>query len=107
MTTAMFAVEGLVCESCKAAVLDNVHALSGVTVATMDLVTGGGSPLLVSSGTKLGAGTVRDVVGQVGFGVRSPRGPAVPDGRGNLATAHRDSPPDREQVVSSMRGVRA
>ncbi len=69
MTTAMYAVEGMMCDSCMDAVLENVHSLSGVTVLAMDLVTGGQSPLLVTSGTKLGADAVRDAVGQVGFGV--------------------------------------
>ncbi len=69
MTTAMYAVEGMMCDSCMDAVLENVHSLSGVTVVAMDLVTGGRSPLLVTSGTKLGTDAVRDAVGQVGFGV--------------------------------------
>jgi len=50
----MYAVEGMMCDSCMDAVLENVHSLSGVTVVAMDLVTGGRSPLLVTSGTKLG-----------------------------------------------------
>jgi len=65
----MYAVEGVVCDSCVAAVVENVHSLSGVSVVTMDLVTGGRSPLLVTSGTKLGAEAVRDAVEQVGFDV--------------------------------------
>jgi len=69
----MYAVEGMICESCMVAVLENVHSLSGVTVAAMDLVTGGQSPLIVTSGTKLGAGAVRGAVEHVGFGVRPPR----------------------------------
>jgi copper chaperone len=73
MSTAMYAVEGMMCESCMTAVLENVHSLSGVTVATMDLVTGGQSPLIVTSGTKLEAGAVRDAVEHVGFGVLPPR----------------------------------
>ena len=73
MSTAMYAVEGMICESCLAAVLENVHSLSGVTVAAMDLVTGGQSPLIVTSGSKLGAGAVRGAVEDVGFGVWPPR----------------------------------
>ena len=69
MPTSMYAVEGMVCESCMAAVVENVQSLSGVTVVAMDLVTGGQSPLLVTSGTTLGADSVRHAVEHVGFGV--------------------------------------
>lgn len=68
MPTSMYAVEGMVCESCMAAVVENVHSLSGVTVVAMDLVTGGQSPLIVTSGTKLSADAVRHAVEHVGFG---------------------------------------
>jgi len=71
MRTAMYAVEGVVCDSCISAVLENVQSLSGVSVVAMDLVTGGESPLLVTSGTKLGADAVRDAVERVGFGLVS------------------------------------
>ena len=74
MPTSMYAVEGMVCESCMAAVLENVHSLSGVTVVAMDLVRGGQSPLIVTSGTKLGADEVRDAVEHVGFGVPTAAG---------------------------------
>ena len=61
MSTAMYAVEGMMCESCMAAVVENVHSLSGVTVVAMDLVAGGASPLIVTSRAKLGADAVRDL----------------------------------------------
>jgi len=35
MATAMYAVEGMTCESCMAAVLENDHSLSGVPIAAM------------------------------------------------------------------------
>jgi copper chaperone len=69
MTTAMYAVEGMMCDSCMAAVQENIQSLSGVTVVVMDLVAGGQSPLIVTSGTKLGADVVRDAVEHVGFAV--------------------------------------
>ena len=84
MTTAMYAVDGIICESCKAAVLEHVQSLSGVSVAAMDLFTGGQLPLIVTSGTKLGAGAVRDAVENAGFELTSAGGPAtalVPPGR--------------------------
>ena len=78
MTTAIYAVEGMTCESCMAEVLENVHSLSGVTDVAMDLVTRGRSPLIVTSGTRLGARTVREAVEKAGFGLLPPRGAEVP-----------------------------
>ena len=49
MSTAMYAVEGMMCESCMDAVAENIYSLSGVTVVTMDLVAGGRSPVIVTS----------------------------------------------------------
>ena len=78
MPTFMYAVEGMVCESCMAAVLANVHSLSGVTVVAMDLVTGGRSPLIVTSGAKLGVHdlddypTARQVPGLIVYRYDSP-----------------------------------
>ena len=105
MSTAMYAVEGMACESCKAAVLENVHSISGVTVAAMDLVAGGRSPLIVTSGTKLGADAVRDAVEHVGFGVPSPRGRERHD-RGSTPPAHGgDTHPVPVHVVSCVEGA--
>ena len=78
MSTAMYAVEGMVCESCMAAVLESVHSISGVTVTAMDLVAGGRSPLIVTSSAPLVANAVRDMVKQVGFGVLRPKGRGLP-----------------------------
>ncbi len=104
MSTAMYAVEGMVCESCMAAVLENVHSISGVTVVAMDLVSGGQSPLIVTSGTKLGARAVRDAVELVGFGVVRPDGPEVGAGGDSPAEAAGDFRPDREatRLVSEV-----
>ena len=79
MTTAMFAVEGVICDSRLAAVQAKVRSISGVTVVAMDLVAGGRSPLIVTSGTRLGAAAVCEAVEHVGFGVPQPRGPEVGD----------------------------
>ena len=80
ITTAMYPVEGMMCESCMAAVVENIHSIPGVTAVVMDLVTGGQSPLIVTSGTKLDAHEVRGAVEQFGFGVPSPR-PTEPRSR--------------------------
>lgn len=75
MGTAMYTVEGMICESCMAAVLENIHSISGVTVAAMDLVAGGRSPLIVTSTTTPGANAIRDAVEHVGFGFPSHQRP--------------------------------
>ena len=105
MSTAMYAVEGMICESCMAAVLENVHSLSGVTVVAMDLVTGGQSPLIVTSGAKLEAGAVRDAVEHVGFGVLSPRARDLLD-RGFIGPKNsRETPlPDVVQIKVVLHG---
>ena len=105
MSTAMYAVDGMVCESCVAAVLESVHSISGVTVTAMDLVAGGRSPLIVTSRTTLGANAVRDVVKQVGFGVLRPKSRELPD-RGDIPAAQdAETLRDREPRISSLGGV--
>jgi copper chaperone CopZ len=104
MTTAMYSVDGVICESCVAAVVENVHSLSGVSVVAMDLVSGGASPMIVTSGTKLGADAVRHAVEHVGFGVVPSVGPELSDPRNKPAAQDVDAYPDREPM-SSMGGV--
>jgi copper chaperone CopZ len=105
MPTSMYAVEGMVCESCMEAVLANVHSLSGVTVVAMDLVTGGRSPLIVTSGATLGADAVRHAVEHVGFGVLRPKGRPLADHGNSPATRDGDINPDREPRVPSIGGL--
>lgn len=104
MTTAMYAVEGMICESCVAAVVENVHSLSGVSVVAMDLVSGGQSPLIVTSGTKLSADALRHAVEHVGFAVVRPAGRELPDPGKSHAAPDVSTHPDREPL-SSKRGV--
>lgn len=104
MSTAMYAVEGMICESCMAAVLESVHSISGVTVTAMDLVAGGRSPLIVTSRTTLGANAIRDAVEHVGFGVLRPKGREL--GRGDIPAAQdAETLRDREPRISSLGGV--
>jgi len=105
MTTAMYAVDGMFCESCMAAVLESVQSLSGVSVVAMDLVTGGQSPLIVTSGTKLGTGAVSAAVEHVGFDVLPPRGRQLRNRGNSPATPGGDTHPDREPMMSSIGGV--
>ena len=107
MTTAMYAVEGMMCDSCMAAVAAKVKSISGVTVVAMDLVAGGRSPLIVTSGTRLGAGAVRDAVEHVGFGVPHPKGPEVGDRVNGPAIQEGDTHPGRQAGMSPIGGLRS
>jgi copper chaperone len=105
MTTAMYAVEGMMCDSCMAAVQAKVKSISGVTVVAMDLVAGGRSPLIVTSRTRLGAEAVRDAVEHVGFGVLHPKGSEVGDRGSGPATQEGDTHPGRQPVMSLFEGL--
>lgn len=105
MSTAMYAVEGMICESCMAAVLENVHSLPGVTLAAMDLVSGGQSPLIVTSRTTVGANAIRDVVEHVGFGVASPMGPERQERGSAPPTQGGDTHPVPVHAVSALAGA--
>lgn len=105
MTTAMYAVEGMMCDSCMAAVEAKVKSISGVTVVAMDRVAGGRSPLFVTSGTRLEAEAVRNVVEDVGFGVPHPKDPEV-GGRGKAPATHNaHTLPGRQPVMSPIGGL--
>ncbi len=107
MSTAGYLVEGLTCGKCMAEVLEKVRSLAGVTNVAMDLNTRGQSPLLVMSGTTLGAPVVREAVESAGFGLLPPRGAEVrPPGDG-ASTQEGDTHPDRQRMLSSIGGVRA
>jgi len=105
MTTAMYAVEGMMCDSCMAAVAAKVKLISGVTVVAMDLVAGGRSPLIVTSGTRLGAEAVRDAVAHVGFGVPQLRGTEVGDRGNGPAIEEGHTFPGRQPVMSPIGGL--
>jgi copper chaperone CopZ len=101
----MYAVEGMMCDSCMAAVQAKVRSISGVTVVAMDLVAGGRSPLIVTSGTRLGADVVRDAVEHVGFGVPHPKGPEVGERGSGLVTQQGDRHSGRQPVMSPLGGL--
>lgn len=67
VTTATYAVEGLTCGSCIAEVMERVRLLPGVIGLSVDLVTGGPSPLIVTSGYAMAADEVRQAVEHAGF----------------------------------------
>ena len=107
MSTAIYAVAGLTCGDCMTAVLENVRTLPGVTDAVMDLVTGGQSPLIVISGTKLGSDALRAAVENAGLDLANAE---RRDGRrrgDGLRIKFGDARPDCERVMSSVGGVRS
>jgi copper chaperone len=91
MSTAGYLVEGMTCGYCMGKVHEKIRSLSGVTKVAMDLGAGGLSPLLVMSGTKIGAAVVRDAVESVGFGLLSPRGAEVDPRGGGASTQKGDT----------------
>jgi len=105
MTTAMYSVEGMMCESCATAVVEKVQALSGVTDVVMDLVSGGSSPLIVTSGIKLGAHAVRNAIGHIGFDVPSRTSREVRDREVSPVARLRDGIRDRQPLLSLVGGV--
>jgi len=71
----------------------------------MDLVAGGRSPLIVTSGTRLGVEAVRDAVERVGFGVLNPDGPEAGDRGNDPATQEGDTHSGRQPVISLIGGL--
>jgi copper chaperone len=107
MSTAGYLVEGMTCGQYVAKVLEKVCSRAGVTEVAMDLVAGGQSPLLVMSGTKLGADVVRGAVESAGFGLLAPRGPEVRQRGDGPSTQEGDADPDRQRMRFSIGGVRS
>ena len=105
MTTAGYLVEGMTCGYCMGKVHEKVCSLSGVTKVAMDLVAGGQSPLIVTSGTRLGADAVRVAVESAGFGLLPPRGAEVHHHGDGLSTRQGDTHPDSQPMRSPMGGV--
>lgn len=64
-----YSVEGLTCGGCKASVEKAVNAVDGVDAATVELVPGGISRLIVS-GTATSA-AIRDAVTSAGYSLTS------------------------------------
>lgn len=104
MTTASYAVEGLTCGYCMAEVLENVHSLAGVTEVAVDLVRGGQSRLIVTSGSRLKVGTVRAAVENAGFDLSDAEGQEVRHYRGSPSTSDGYTYPD-QRMMSWIAGV--
>ena len=77
MVTTSYAVEGLTCGSCLAEVLEHVHTVVGVSGAAVDLVVGGASLVVVTSGRPVSAEHIRAAVERAGFVLMADSGRAA------------------------------
>ena len=71
MTTTTYAVTGMTCAHCVAAVTDEISQLPGVNGVTVDLVADGASQVTVASDAPLDTERVREAVDEAGYELRS------------------------------------
>ena len=71
-TTARYAVTGMTCGHCTAAVREEVAALDGVHDVEVDLVAGGTSTVTVTSDAPLDLAAVRAAVDEAGYVLADP-----------------------------------
>lgn len=67
MTTTTYTVSGMTCGHCVNAVTEELSALPGVQTVNVDLVSGGDSPVTVTSDAALDEAQVRDAVAEAGY----------------------------------------
>ena len=70
--TTTYAVAGMTCEHCVAAVTEEVGALPGVTAVRVDLVAGGNSTVQVVSDSELDPSAVAEAVDEAGYRLVTP-----------------------------------
>ena len=73
MSTTPFRVDGMTCGHCVNAVTEELSALPGVTAVDVELVTGGSSPVTVTSDTPLDPAAVDAAVVEAGYAVTPTR----------------------------------
>ena len=71
MSTTTFAVSGMTCAHCVAAVTEEVSALSGVSAVDVDLNAGGASQVTVTSNAPLSLDAIREAVDEAGYTLAS------------------------------------
>jgi copper chaperone CopZ len=71
--TTTFSVDGMTCGNCVKHVTEELAALPGVTDVQVQLVTGGSSPVTVTSDAPLSDEAVAAAVDEAGYAV-TPRG---------------------------------
>jgi len=69
--TSTYAVTGMTCEHCVAAVTEEVGRLEGVQSVRVDLRPGGVSVVTVVSAGPLLSGAIRDAVDEAGYALAS------------------------------------
>ncbi len=65
--TETYAVSGMTCGHCVAAVTEELSRLDGVREVTVELVTGGNSAVRVTSASVLDEAAVREAVDEAGY----------------------------------------
>jgi len=73
MSTTTFRVDGMTCGHCVDAVTEELTALPGITGVAVELVTGGSSPVTVTSDAPLDAAAVEAAVAEAGYAVTPTR----------------------------------
>jgi len=71
MSTTTFAVSGMTCAHCVAAVTEEVSALGGVSAVDVDLNAGGDSRVTVTSSGPLSLDAIREAVDEAGYTLAS------------------------------------
>jgi copper chaperone len=70
-TTTTYAVTGMTCSHCVAAVTEEVSRLDGVSAVDVHLNAGGDSRVTVTSAAPLAVDAVRDAVDEAGYTLAS------------------------------------
>ncbi|MBO9568834.1 MAG: heavy-metal-associated domain-containing protein [Cellulomonas iranensis] len=73
MATTTFRVDGMTCGNCVKHVTEELTALPGVTDVTVELVSGGASPVTVTSDAPLDDAAVAAAVEEAGYAVTPAR----------------------------------
>ncbi|GAA4622312.1 MULTISPECIES: heavy-metal-associated domain-containing protein [Cellulomonas] len=71
--TTTFRVDGMTCGHCVSSVTEELTALPGVEDVQVELVTGGASPVTVTSQGPLDDAAVSAAVAEAGYAVTPPR----------------------------------
>lgn len=66
MTTQTYAVTGLTCGHCAAAITDEVSEITGVSNVNVDLNVGGESTLTFDASEPVSADALREAIGEAG-----------------------------------------
>jgi len=71
--TTTYPVTGMTCGHCVSAVTEELSALDGVTDVSVELVTGGTSPVTVTSDVPLDPALVAEAIDEAGYALAGPK----------------------------------